>query len=549
MNSEIGVITGILNDGMPILEKYLGKSTVQELAQFVNARATDATPTVMVFGVYNAGKSTFLNSLIGEERAPMADRPETSRVTPYAWNGFQILDTPGIDAPIEHEDVTRKQLIESDVVLFVLSTNGSFDEKVIYDEILGVIRSGKPIMVIVNNKDGYSEADSAYLSIRDKIICNLDSAGAALGLRNLSSQVMVRLVNAKLALKGKLIGNDRLVAASGIDALALEIETLLKKSGGHEIAVTLGGRLVKVIDASLAKLSSLESSDDARYLIEKQSALRGEKERVTAAVTSAVRRATATFRTAFHVAIESNDADAMRAAVDAATAATTLALEREIHAAETILTSLNEALDSTLPVRISVAAPGFVSNGDTDDGRSGPSLAEPLFDMIRDVASRADKEVIGQGAFEATQSALKYAKGATPRVLKGVGKKGMEKMAENVGRFAGKATPFIGPAIDAVRGIFEYYKVAQAHEEVVQKMKRRAQTLADHAEQCASNLEAELLEASRAVLVPLFVPVETALTRNVKELNVDAQIYVIDRQDLELLKLRIETGLGRSLRL
>ena len=152
MNSEIGVVTGILNDGLPILEKYVGKPATQELAAFVSKRAADATPTVMVFGVYNAGKSTFLNALIGDERAPMADRPETSRVTPYAWNGFQILDTPGIDAPIEHEDVTRKQLSESDVILFVLSTNGSFDEKVIYDEILGVVREGKPIMVIVNNK-------------------------------------------------------------------------------------------------------------------------------------------------------------------------------------------------------------------------------------------------------------------------------------------------------------------------------------------------------------------------------------------------------------
>lgn len=546
MNSEIGVVTGILNDGLPILEKYVGLPATQELAAFVNKRAADAMPTVMVFGVYNAGKSTFLNALIGDERAPMADRPETSRVTPYEWNGFRILDTPGIDAPIEHEDVTRKQLSESDIVLFVLSTSGSFDEKSIYDEILGVVRDGKPIMVIVNNKDGYAEADSDYLAIRDKIIRNIDAAGAAQDLQNRSSQVPVRLVNAKLALKGKITGNDRLVAASGIGTLAREIEALLKQSGTHEVAVTLGGRVVKLIDAGLAKSISLESSDGTQYLTERHSAVRGEKERVTASVTSAVHRATATFRTAFHAAIENNDSIAMQAAAENAVAATTLALEREIAAAGTILASIGEALDSAEPVRIAVSAPGFTSDAGFDDDPSSPSLAEPVLNTIGDIASRTDKQAVEKATREAMHYALKTTKDVAPSLLKGFGKKGMEKTADTVGRFAGKAAPFIGPAIEAAKGIFEYYKVSQVQEAMAQRMKRRAQALAEHAEQGAANLEAELLDATRAVLQPLFIPVEESLSKKVKELNREAQAYVSDRQTLELMKLRIETALGLS---
>ncbi len=118
-------MSGILADGLPLLTKHVGRGAAQELANFVAQRAADATPTVMVFGIYNAGKSTLLNALIGEERVSVADRPETSVVTSYEWNGFKLLDTPGIDAPAEHERVSRKQLSESDIVLFILSTTAS----------------------------------------------------------------------------------------------------------------------------------------------------------------------------------------------------------------------------------------------------------------------------------------------------------------------------------------------------------------------------------------------------------------------------------------
>ena len=200
MKSEISIVSGILADGLPLLTKHVGEGAAQELSNFVAQRASDATPVVIVFGIYNAGKSTLLNALMGEERAAVADRPETSVVTAYEWNGFRLLDTPGIDAPAEHERVSREQLSRSDVVLFILSTTGSFDEKAIYDEIVTIVKAGKPLMVIVNNKDGYAESDINYRFIYEKIISNIDNAGQKNGLIDLSKKVPVRLVNAELAL-------------------------------------------------------------------------------------------------------------------------------------------------------------------------------------------------------------------------------------------------------------------------------------------------------------------------------------------------------------
>jgi len=37
--------------------------------------------------------------------------------------------------------------------------------------------------------------------------------------------------------------------------------------------------------------------------------------------------------------------------------------------------------------------------------------------------------------------------------MKGIGAKGMEKIAQGIGQTLGKAAPFIGPAIEKVRAI------------------------------------------------------------------------------------------------
>ena len=77
------------------LEAWLGAERANALAAFIRDRLEDGRPTIMVYGIYNAGKSTLLNALAGEERAPVSNRPETSVVTPYYWRDFEILDTPG----------------------------------------------------------------------------------------------------------------------------------------------------------------------------------------------------------------------------------------------------------------------------------------------------------------------------------------------------------------------------------------------------------------------------------------------------------------------
>lgn len=535
----------VLADGLSLLTKHVGEGATQELAGFVEQRAADATPTVMVFGIYNAGKSTLLNALIGEERATVSARPETSVVTAYEWNGFKLLDTPGIDAPSEHELVSREQLGESDIVLFVLSTNGSFDEKAIYDEIVNIVAAGKPVMVIVNNKDGYAEADADYRAIYDKVLANLDAAGHAHDLRDLAKRVPVRLVNAKVALKGRLSGNDALIAASGLLPLARDIEELLGKSGAHEVAVTLRLRVGKLIDAALTRVNSLEAAVDAQLITEQQDAVRGEKDRVAAAVTGAVHRAVAGFHSAFQAAVAATppDESAMQDSLLAAVTATTQAMDREIGAAGAILSTIGASLADIEPIRVTSEAKagqfGTDKSAGTEEG-SGPSLASSVFKGVKNFAPQLEKESVQQATEAATKAALKLTKEWLPSLMKGKGEKTIGKMAEKAGQFLGKAAPFIGPAIDTIRGIYDYYQLVRDQGEYVLALQRQAKALADHVDQTAANLEAELLDGCRAVLAPLFIPIEAALADQSRGLAREVKALVADRQDLELLKLRLE---------
>ena len=63
-------------------------------------------PKVMVYGIYNSGKSTLINALCKEEVAEMADRPMTDQITEYDKGDYYLVDSPGVDAPIQHEIVT-----------------------------------------------------------------------------------------------------------------------------------------------------------------------------------------------------------------------------------------------------------------------------------------------------------------------------------------------------------------------------------------------------------------------------------------------------------
>lgn len=100
------------------------------LAGFVTGRALREGLALLILGSPNAGKSSLLNTLLGENRAIVTDTPGTTRDTieePLVIGGIplRIVDTAGIrtsDDPIESEGVRRTigKISGADLILLVV---------------------------------------------------------------------------------------------------------------------------------------------------------------------------------------------------------------------------------------------------------------------------------------------------------------------------------------------------------------------------------------------------------------------------------------------
>lgn len=115
---------------------------------------------VSILGRPNAGKSTLLNTLVGQKVAIVADKPQTTRTAiqgVYTAPEAQIvfLDTPGIhksDSPINKRMMAavREALDERDAFLFLADASEPFTEEDAHA--LSLLRAGGPPVILAMNK-------------------------------------------------------------------------------------------------------------------------------------------------------------------------------------------------------------------------------------------------------------------------------------------------------------------------------------------------------------------------------------------------------------
>ncbi len=141
---------------------------------------------VSVIGEFNAGKSSFVNALIGETLLPTGIRPTTEyieliRYAPQTnrkptlrsdglreWahpnigaDGVAIVDTPGSGSIFQkHEKTAKNFLHRSDLVIFVISAKRAFGEaERLYLELAKDY--GKKIILVLNQVDLLTAAEQA----------------------------------------------------------------------------------------------------------------------------------------------------------------------------------------------------------------------------------------------------------------------------------------------------------------------------------------------------------------------------------------------------
>ena len=209
---------------------------------------------VAVVGEFNAGKSTFLNALLGEDVAPTGVLPTTAtlhwvawapdpfarilvrgaqdRVVPHAelkatlgelgaasarvdrvyiyapierLKRVEVLDTPGFNAPDpEHLAAARQAFDEAHVAIWLLDATHPMKEteRKVLAEIQGL---GVPVQILANKADRLKPPERAA------VLAHISEGLAQVGL---VSHTAPLAFSAKLSLKGRL-GDEAALAASG----------------------------------------------------------------------------------------------------------------------------------------------------------------------------------------------------------------------------------------------------------------------------------------------------------------------------------------------
>ena len=172
---------------------------------------------LVVVGEFNAGKSAFINALIGERRMEEGVTPTTAKVTPVRYEDINIVDTPGTNAVIrEHEAITAQYVPRADLVLFVTSVDRPFTET--ERAFLEQIRDwGKKVVVVINKVD---------ILAGEKDLAEVRAYVADNARRLLGVTPEIFPVSAKAAFRAKN-GEPQLWPSSGFEALERYIRTTL----------------------------------------------------------------------------------------------------------------------------------------------------------------------------------------------------------------------------------------------------------------------------------------------------------------------------------
>lgn len=196
----------------------------------VQEKLVQSHPSLMFYGVYNAGKSSLLNAILGETRAKVGDVPETREVTTYEWKDYQLVDTPGINGPLLDEVIAKEELQKHDLILFVIDDSDSFDDALVAKEIFRICELGKPLVVVLNHKQPFDLEQS--LHIQNILLSNVEKAAKAQGKLLKDRPYLFAPVQAKTGLKAKTEQKNRLLESSRLPELERLLFEELRKNEG-----------------------------------------------------------------------------------------------------------------------------------------------------------------------------------------------------------------------------------------------------------------------------------------------------------------------------
>jgi small GTP-binding protein len=232
---------------------------------------------LVIVGEFNAGKSAFINAVVGSKIALEGVTPTTAQINVLQYGDtvrhevrgpalhvitapapllreIHIVDTPGTNAIMrEHEAITAEFVPRSDLVLFVTSADRPFTEteRAFLEQVRGW---GKKVVIVINKidiLDGERQVEEVTAFVAD-------NARALLGLNP-----DIFPVSARLALRAKQ-GDPSAWAGSRFEALEQYIRDTLDSPGRVQL------KLLNPLGVGAAVTARLATAVQDRALLLKE---------------------------------------------------------------------------------------------------------------------------------------------------------------------------------------------------------------------------------------------------------------------------------------
>lgn len=488
------------------LGRWLSVPQRDELENRLRSRSEQLHPRIMVYGNYNAGKSTLLNALMGRADAKMADRPETAAVVEYSWDNYTLLDTPGIDAPIEHEDVAENQLENSEVVLFVVAAGGTTDEAKTWERLADIVHAERRVMLIVNNKAGIVVGDRDYMGINDNLRTHMQRVAGERGIENILDKVPVQWVNAKSALKGRLEDKTQLVAASGILELEAALTDFLEQSDTGTIFAACRKDLISAIEQANLRLTQASNDRQAEALTKAKLQIENERSRLTECLNDHLDRDCRSAKQTIINLITSVSEGQIRSNTNqvmeegAANVVQTLGdklmrtLEYELPNTQKNLCEIGETLaETTLRHADTILKADLNTSEDANESTLSPAIK----DALKKIPMGNVKDMTEQGV----KAALELGKEFLPKLFKGIGPKTMGRWASTAGRWA-------GPLVQVGVAVYDIYQAIRTENAEKAAQARRIKAIDDSASSFVYDLRQAYQQQISQVVEQVFKPID-----------------------------------------
>lgn len=498
---------------------------IESFNQHIESKLLNFKPTVMIYGTYNAGKSTLLNALFGiEEMAKTGDAPETKEVHEYKYNGYTIFDTPGMNARNDDDIVTKEHLGKSEVILFVISNNGSLEEEYVYTKISEVVKENKPIIIVLNNKTGINPDSLEAKEAMDKVGENLTKVGDQNNIEKIETKVSICMVNAKTALKGKLGNKQLMLKKSNILQLENMIEKVLKESGSTEVINALNIYIQNFLDSIIAKIDNKIDNIETKKTEELITYLEKLKQSSEIKLKNIVNKKIPNF---------------IDNIINMLLSGTATEDDIETYISDTIndinqqASSISNNINSTLKTKIDNFSQEFKNLDaqyeymDISDSQGNNDQESVISDKIKDKLkeSMADSSVTKEG----TKQVLTFAKKYLPK------KYMFGKGPAWIGKVAGQSAVFIKVSAE----LYNVYSANKEHEQMIQKKRERTIGAKNSAVTLADTIQASLSNSIDEMVADTFNNLIIGFKDASKKLNGDNVALIEKKENLQSLSNRL----------